>query len=757
MHKQSSMLTPQVIRDGLRYILSGGLNLRDGHLPPPNRTVPEDFFGVGVASNQNLETDTYIINQLRLLGVLQVRLDLSYGDTTGYQGRFCECLLNAGFAVTLRLTPAFESAKNMHLPAEQEKWSAFIDDVLKRYGSRIKQIEIGNTINRKRWAGYNWQGFFAAWRIAYLAIKARNITLLGPNIQDFEPLYNISLLKNLRENNQLPNIQTNNLFAERVTEPERFDHRILKYRWAKILKFNLVKKARLLSKIGQDYGVPQTSSTGAFWAIYRIERKLMYGTQKQADYLTRYFTLLAASGDLKQAFWGTLLCHREGLIDDGLEDADYPTLERIAHYQHADGELAHYKPFPSFYAMQTVANKLSGAQYFGFLASSAGLEIHRFLQHGQQLHVAWTINGSAIPLQEIYTQASLIAASYAHRDGNDFDQDTPDLLTEEPIYISWPKDFEVKTVTKPHITKLSSTKPLAIDAHQPNSVYFNYTQPGWHGVLVASNQVEAAQMMTALNPEMLIAPEKPQSLRHARNAIWAMPHPIDVNRQITVKKPVKMYWHKTVLDQYRPSKARRSWNSAMQLSRRGIATAKPIAFFEHEHDNSLKQNFYICEFVQADCHIGQIFNAFSAGETEFMGVNQEQVYAQLARFIMKMHRRGCYFRDLSGGNILVNIHSETMHFTLIDTARARFTDYVMPMQQRLADLTRACHKLDWQGRERFLGHYLGLMGKQLAWYYKWPFYLYDTKVWLKRRVGRKGIKKLIKNLKNLRSESNENH
>jgi tRNA A-37 threonylcarbamoyl transferase component Bud32 len=208
-----------------------------------------------------------------------------------------------------------------------------------------------------------------------------------------------------------------------------------------------------------------------------------------------------------------------------------------------------------------------------------------------------------------------------------------------------------------------------------------------------------------------------------------------------------MYWHKTIFDRYRPSKARRSWNGAMQLSRLGIATAKPIAFFERENDKTLKQNFYICEFVPADCHIGQIFSAFSAADSAFMGLEQEQVYAQLARFILKMHSRGCYFRDLSGGNILVNIHADLLQFTLIDTARARFSNYPITMYQRLADLTRACHKLNWQGRERFLGHYFGLMGRQLTWYLKLPFYLYDAKVWLKRRVGRKGIKKLMQKLK----------
>lgn len=744
MAKQSSMLTAKVISDGLMYILGGGFKLGDAHLPRPNCTVPDDFIGVGVASNANPATDIYIIQQLRTLGILQVRLDLSDGDITNFQGRFCEALLDAGFAITLRLIPHFETAKNMHLPNEQAKWQAFIEEVIVHYGKRIKQIEIGNTINRKRWAGYNWPNFFIAWDIAYKAIKSHNILLLGANIQDFEPSYNVSLLKTLREKNQLPDVQTNNLFVERVSEPERYDHRILKYQWAKIFKYNLVKKACLLTKIGKDFSVPNTISTGAFWAIYRIERRLMQGAQKQADYLTRYFTLLAASGTFKQAFWSTLICHREGLIDDGLKDAQYPILERIAHYQQSDGEVQHYNLSPSFYAMQTVVDKLSGAQYFGFLASGNGLEIHRFLQHGLQIHVAWTLNGTALPLQEIYYKVSLSAAIYTNRDGNDFNQDTPDLLSEKPIYITWPKDFEVETVVN-----LRIKNPLCIDVHLPKSNYFTCPQERWHGVVLAENQTELALIMAALNPDKLSLPEKAQTLRHARNAIWTMPHPVDFNRQITIKKPVKMYWHKTLLDRYRPSKARRSWNGAMQLSRLGIATAKPIAFFEHENDKTLKQNFYICEFVPADCHIGQIFSAFSAGESEFMGIKQELVYAQLARFIVKMHNRGCFFRDLSGGNILVNMHADILHFTLIDTARAHFSNYSIPMYKCLADLTRACHKLSWHGRKRFLGHYFGLMGKRLSWYHKLPFYLYDTKVWLKRRVGRKGLNKLVQTLKGI--------
>jgi len=743
MSNQSSMLTVRVMYDGLCYILRAGLRIPQGHLPLEHHAVPEDFFGVGVASNPDPATDAYIISQLRILGIKQVRVDLSYDDLIGFQGRFCDALMEAGFFVTLRLIPPLKSAKSMHTTEEQLHWQAFVHTVLARFGTRVCQFEVGNTLNRKRWSGYTWAGFYSAWQIAYQAIKPRNISLLAANIQDFEPLYNVHLLKTLRKRQQLPDYHSDNLFVERVSEPERFDHRILKYRWATLLKFNLVKKARLLQKIGRDFEVPDTVSTGAFWAIYRIERKLAHGAQKQADYLTRYFTLLAASGALRQAFWGTLLCHREGLISDGLKDADYPALERIARYQRADGNILDYQTHPSFFAMQTVASRLAGSQYVGTHATSAGLEIHDFLQSGVHVHVAWTINGKALPLNEVYAQTTLAAATFQHRDGKDFVDETPDLICETPIYLTWPAGFKVELVENPHI-KI----PLSIDAHMPETRYFTCPQAGWAGLIAVRNQAEVEQVLAILNPDSLQLPQKSESLRHARNVIWSMQHPLDDSLQIAIKKPVKMYWHKVLLDRHRPSKARRSWNGAMELLRRGIETPRPLAFFEKVGDKSLRQNFYICELAQVDCHIGQMFSAFAAGETSYLGVGQETVYAHLARFISKMHLSGCYFRDLSGGNILVKIIDEsTLEFTLIDTARARFSDFGIPMHQRLADLTRAGQKLGWPERERFLGHYLGLSGRQLQWFHKIPFYLYDSKVWLKRRVGRKGIKKLGKSIR----------
>ncbi|HBA08741.1 MAG TPA: hypothetical protein DCW48_03590, partial [Methylotenera mobilis] len=204
----------------------------------------------------------------------------------------------------------------------------------------------------------------------------------------------------------------------------------------------------------------------------------------------------------------------------------------------------------------------------------------------------------------------------------------------------------------------------------------------------------------------------------------------------------------------KPSKAKRSWNGAVELLRRGINTAHPVAFFEQQGDKTLKQNFYICDYVKADCSVGEMFVHFAKGNKEFhfSGKNgiirAADVYQQLAQYLHRMHQTGAFFRDLSGGNVLVQLQDNNqLSFSLIDTARARFYTHPTPMNQRVSDLARMCNKLHWAGRERFMGLYLANIGRKLSPGIKFSFYLYDFKVAFKRKFGRKGIKKLIQKFK----------
>jgi hypothetical protein len=742
------MLTWPIIRKGLAYILSGKLYLKPGHVPPAEHNVPDQYYGICVASAADAAMDDYVITQLRLLAINQVRLDFSYGDLENFNARFLQRLLDEQFQVTLHLVQPFANARNMANTSEQLIWQKFVSTVLARFGSKILRLEIGTTINRKRWAGYNVKGFLQAWDIAYKECKQLGITLAGPNVTDFEPIYNIGILSMLKTRKQLPDIHTDNLFSERVSEPERFDHRIFKYRWATWFKYNLVKKARLLKKISVDFGIQHFISSVAFWAIYRIERMLPDGEQKQADYAARYMILNAASGALDQAFWGAMICHREGLIDDGLTDAEYPALERVTHYANVDGNQDNFRLHPSFHAIKTVAKLVQGSIYKAPIATANGLEIHHFHTAQHHIHAAWTINGKVAILEDIYEAADLQQAKMINRDGEQPTEATH-LITESPIYLRWPLSHTVSI--KPNC---GLAKNLAIHAHIANHKYYPFNQNDWFGLILAKDADEAALLAEKLNPQNLSSPEKNNALRHARNAIWALPDPRDPERKITVKQPVKMYPHKQFFDRFKPSKAKRSWNGTLELLRRGIDSAQPVAFFEKKHDSTLKQNFYICDYVTADCSVGEMLVHFAKGNKDFhftaknITISAEETYIQLSQYLSLMHHRGTFFRDLSGGNILVQVQAgKQLHFSLIDTARARFYNYPAPLNQRISDLARICNKLHWAGRERFLGLYLANMGKKVNFRVRLAFYLYDFKVAFKRKYGRKGIKKLIKRFK----------
>jgi tRNA A-37 threonylcarbamoyl transferase component Bud32 len=272
-----------------------------------------------------------------------------------------------------------------------------------------------------------------------------------------------------------------------------------------------------------------------------------------------------------------------------------------------------------------------------------------------------------------------------------------------------------------------------------------FRQGSWQGILLAKDDKEAATLQTTLHPEHIGTPPRDATLRNARNAIWTIPDPRDPTKKLVVKQPVRMYPHKKLIDRFRPSKALRSWNGASELLRRGIETARPVAYFEKIGDTGLTKNYYICEYVKADFTARQIFSAFAAGDKIYQNVAEEDVHQQLCDFLFAMHNRGIFFRDLSGGNILIRKSgANTLSFSLIDTGRAHFFNHATPLSKRISDLTRVCNKLHPAGRDRFMTLYMEKLGRHFGFWQRLPFYLYNAKVILKRRLKRKNLIKLFK-------------
>lgn len=720
----------------LAYVLAGKLRVPNGHRPPSGHIIPDDFAGVGVATSNDPAVDAYVIDRLQEAGIRHVRLDLTYGDADMAAGRLLDALCAHSFHVMLHLVQPFDAARKMSTEAARDAWRDFVAGTLDRFGDRIELLEVGSTINRKRWAGYTLEGFLAMWEIAHREARSRGIKLAGPSVTDFEPPFNIGFLSLLQRRNQLPDIHTDNLFSERCTEPERYDHKIFGPRLAPLIRVNLVKKARLLQKIGADFGVPRLYSPAAFWTLPRIGRLLSNTEEKQADYLARYMVLCAASGALERAWWGPFICHREGLIDDG--HPQYPALERITHYAAVTGNLVDFRVRPAFNAMQAFANIIPGCRYDGRLNASELLEVHSFSSSSRRIHAVWTINGRAAVLSDIYDTKDLQAAEYLSRDGERL-AELPPLAGESPIYLCWLPEFEPKIRNGADVLK-----GLAIDWHAAGKTYYFFRENGWQGAVLAGDENEAARLLERIHPERIGTPPQAAILRHARNAIWTIDDPRQEGAKLVVKQPVKMHLHKKLLDRFKPSKALRSWSGTNELLRRGISAAPPVAYFEKCGDSSLMQNFYLCEHVAADFTAREMVSAFAHGETEFDGVSAADAYRQLCDYLLTMHGRGIFFRDLSGGNILIRkAVNGKLNFSLIDTGRIHAFSRPLPMSKRISDLARICNKLHWPGREQLMGMYMRGVGRKFTWWSKVNFFVYDTKVALKRRVGRKGIKRFF--------------
>lgn len=718
------------------WLFSGRWWISGGHPPPGGgHVVPAGFAGVGVAAAADPRVDDWVIAQLGEAGLRHVRLDFSYGDADGPAGRFLDALLAHSFKVMLHLVQPFAAARRMHEAAAQDEWQRFVAATLDRFGSRVELVEVCSTVNRKRWAGYTLAGFLATWTIAHREVRARGLTLAGPNVTDFEPPFNAGLLALLRRRDLLPDIHTDNLFSERCTEPERFDHKILGRRLAGLIRVNLVRKARILQRIGGAAGVPRLMSPSAFWTLPRIERMLPDSEQKQADYLVRYLLLCAASGALERAWWGPLVCHREGLIDDGV--VPYPELERITHYAGIGADIARYRVRPAFAALTTFARLIPGTRYLGRQNESRNLEVHAFQDGSRLIHAVWTINGRAAALVDLYRDDDLAAAEMRSRDGI-AETFRPNMAGESPLYLLWPATQAVTLKAGADVLP-----GLAVHWHVPGKHHVHYRDAAWQGVVLAADAAEAERLVACLHPERIGAPPAARVLRDARNVIWRLPDPRDPAHSLVAKRPVHVAWHKRLLDRFKPSKALRSWSGTCELLRRGVAAAAPVAFFERIDGRDPTANHYVCEHIPAECTAREMALALPA--PEFLGVAEDEALHQLATFLLRMHASGIFFRDLSGGNILIRRSIEGhLDFLLIDTGRLCASNQPLPVGDRIADLVRICNKMRRGVRDRFLRLYLSESGQQIPEWRRLSFALYNLKVVLKRRVGRKAIRRLFR-------------
>lgn len=124
--------------------------------------------------------------------------------------------------------------------------------------------------------------------------------------------------------------------------------------------------------------------------------------------------------------------------------------------------------------------------------------------------------------------------------------------------------------------------------------------------------------------------------------------------------------NKFVYGNFRPSKAKRSFEYATILLEKQINTPEPIAYVEERNGVIFSNSYYICIHEQFD----GMMREFQKGKLE----GRESLLDQFALFTANMHNQKVLHLDYSPGNILYKAEDSKYSFYLVDLNRMYFGD-----------------------------------------------------------------------------------
>ena len=137
-------------------------------------------------------------------------------------------------------------------------------------------------------------------------------------------------------------------------------------------------------------------------------------------------------------------------------------------------------------------------------------------------------------------------------------------------------------------------------------------------------------------------------------------------------KPMVVKWYKKtnlltglIYTLFRKSKARRAYEHALELLKRGISTPRPIAYFEQKSRGLFRVGCFFSEYVDLPA-VSELFytDKLSKEEHDLMADN-------LSRFTLSLHLKGIVPLDYNTGNLLVDKVGDRYRFTLIDINRMK--------------------------------------------------------------------------------------
>lgn len=127
----------------------------------------------------------------------------------------------------------------------------------------------------------------------------------------------------------------------------------------------------------------------------------------------------------------------------------------------------------------------------------------------------------------------------------------------------------------------------------------------------------------------------------------------------------------------RKSKARRSYEHAMEIRRRGISTPCPVAWVETSQHGSLRKTYYVSLQSQAKRNMRQ-WETWPKAEAK-------RIVSALAHYMKNVHEAGILHHDFSPGNILWYETPDGIEFEMVDLNRIKILGRPLNEKERYSN------------------------------------------------------------------------
>lgn len=267
---------------------------------------------------------------------------------------FCRKLKRAGMDIVIALLQDREDVLN------PEKWRTFVDTVFSQFKEYASFFEIGHAWNRIKWGLWHYEEYLELAQAAFEASEKHGVKLAGPAVIDFEFHLYAPILK------RIPfDAVTSLLYVDRVGAPENKQSGWSTSRKLALLKAITDRCSRRPAPLWiTEFNWP-VRGTGKYSPV---GEDLTVTEEEQASFLVRYYIFCLASGFVDRITYWQLVAPGYGLIDSREEP---------------------WRKRPGFYAYQTMAAQLMGAEFIKKIPHPKA-EVFIFQREKNRLAAVWS-------------------------------------------------------------------------------------------------------------------------------------------------------------------------------------------------------------------------------------------------------------------------------------------------------------------------------------------------------------------------------